>query len=326
MPPPVFIHTPGLGEGIFFLPHFLERTYASFNQLTAMNPNIHPFYRHSGKFNPLAPLLAVLAALVAGWPLGLLYAYLIKWIPFIYLNVFLTIGYGFVFGLLTLFLLKATKVRNGAVALLSGVAVGLLAWYFSWSGHVHALAGKTPWLLTPGQVWAVAKLLYAEGSWGLGLFGHEPLTGIPLAVVWLVEGAVMVGLSALVSYSSVGSTPYCEQHQCWLDEEKIMDKLDAFTQPAHLEAFKAGDIAPLEAAQPRVPASGKFARLTLKHSARCDDFCTLSIANIEVSTDKEGKPVEKSTELMTNLLVPKSMFEYLAQFDHPTAKARPAGI
>jgi hypothetical protein len=124
----------------------------------------------------------------------------------------------------------------------------------------------------------------------------------------------------------IKTTPYCEGHQCWLDKEKIMDKLDTFTHPAHLEAFNAGNIAPLEHAHPRIPASGRFSRLTLKYSPRCDDFCTLSIANIEVTMGKKGKPEENKTELMTNLLVPKSMFDYLEKFDHPTAKVRSHGI
>jgi hypothetical protein len=40
-----------------------------------------------------------------------------------------------------------------------------------------------------------------------------------------------------------------------------------------------------------------------------------------VTPDKDGKMTEKVDELMTNLWVPKSMFDYLAQFDHPTARA-----
>lgn len=291
-----------------------------------MTPNIHPFYRHSGKFNPLGPLLALVAAVAAGIPAGLLYSYLIKWIPFIYLNFFITLGYGFGFGFLTLMLLKVGKVRNGPVALLCGAAVGLIAWYLAWNGHVHTLAKDVPWLLSPGAVWSVAKVLYAHGSWAIGFSSHDPLTGIPLGIVWLLEGIMIVGISALTSYASVGSTPYCEQHHCWLDQEKTMDKLDVFAHPAHLAAFQVGDIAPLEESRPRVPASGKFARLTLKHSPRCDDICTLTIANVEVTTDKDGKPKETTETLMSDLLVPKSMFEYLASFDHPTARVQSSGF
>ena len=287
-----------------------------------MNSNIHPFYRHSGKFSPLAPVMVLLAAVVAAIPLGLLYAYLVKWIPFIYLNFMLTIGYGFAFGLLARFILKLGKVRNSMVGLGAAMAMGMSAWYFSWTGHFHTLVSDAPWVATPQQVWVLVKMLYAEGSWSLGAFSHDLVNGVPLAVVWVVEGAAIVGLTTIVGYSYVRDTPYCEQHNCWLDQEKVMDKLDAFTRPAHLGGFRVGDIAPLEEAQPRLPGTGKFARLTLRHSPHCDDFCTLSIANIDVSVNEKGKSIEKAQVLMTNLLVPKSMFEYLAQFDHATARVQ----
>ena len=288
-----------------------------------MNENYHPFYRHSGKFGIHGPLLAVLAALIVGYPLGILYAYLIKWIPFIYLNFLITIGYGFAFGFMLVPLLKFAKVRNGTVALLTGLTVGLCASYFSWNGFVHAMVDKAPGIITFGQLKQIMKILYENGSWGIGLGSSAPVTGILLALVWLVEAGIIVGLSTIVGYGAVGD-PFCEQHNCWLDEEKKIDKLDQFVSPGHIEAFKAGNIAPLEQARPRVPGSGNFARLTLKHSPKCDDYCALSIENVSVSLDKDGKQQESSNPIMTNLLVPKTMFDYLAQFDHISAKPTPS--
>lgn len=291
-----------------------------------MSSNIHPFYSHSGKFGIHGPALALVGGAIAAVPLGLIYSFLIKWIPFIYLNFLITAGYGFVFGLMTALLMKFAKVRNGPVALLSGLAVGLMAWAGSWNGCARALLGdKVPWLLTPHQLFAFIKIIYTHGSWGIGFSSSEAVTGIPLAIIWLLEGAVIVGIAALVAYSSISTTPFCELHDCWLGQEKKMDKLDAFIRPEHIAAFKVGDIAPLEESQPRVPASGRFARLTLRHSDQCHDFCTLSIANVTVTTDKNGNPKEEEKQLMTNLLVPRSMFDYLSKFDHPTAKVT-AGI
>ena len=114
------------------------------NQSNHMNENYHPFYKHSGKFGVHGPLLALLAAVVAGYPLGIIYAYLIKWIPFIYLNLFITAGYGLAFGFMTMALLKFAKVRNSSIALLTGLAVGLCAAYLSWNGFLHAMAKEPP--------------------------------------------------------------------------------------------------------------------------------------------------------------------------------------
>jgi hypothetical protein len=285
-----------------------------------MNPNCHPFYKHSGKFGVHGPLLAVIAAVPCAYLLGLVYAYLITWIPFVYLNFLLTAGYSFAFGLLAAVLMKFGKVRNGPVALLTGLLVGVIAWYGNWNGYIHARFDGAPTFLLPSQLLAIMKVLLEKGSWGIGRVSPEPVTGSALACVWAIEGLIMIGVSSFMSCGSIAQTPFCETHHCWLDEEKKMDKLDAFTNPAHLAAFESGDIAPLEEAAPRVPASGRFARLTLKHSPRCDDFCAFSVANVTLTIDKDGKQVEEVNELVSNLWVPKSMFDYLAHFDHASAK------
>jgi len=293
------------------------------DQRNNVNENFHPFYKHSGKFGIHGPLLAVLAAVVLGYPLGILYAYLVKWIPFIYLNFFITLGYGLAFGFLTVPLLRFAKVRNGIIAVLTGLAVGLCAAYLSWNGFLHAVAKDPPALITPAQVSRMMKYLYENGSWGIGFSSSTPVTGILLALVWLAEAGIIIGASALLAFGTVASTPFSERDECWLDEEKKIDKLDAFVLPEQIAAFKAGNIAPLEQARPRVPASGSFARLTIRHSHKCEEFCTLSIENVAVTPDKDGKLQEKREHLMTNLLVPKAMFDYLAQFEHASAKHLP---
>jgi hypothetical protein len=291
-----------------------------------MSDNYHPFYRHSGRFGVHGPLLGVLAAVLAGYPLGIAYAYLIKWIPFIYLNLFITIGYGLAFGLIAMPLLKFAKVRNTPIAVLTGLAMGLIAAYFSWNGFIHAMLKEPPTLVTLGQLFRVMGVFYEEGSWGIGLSSSTPITGIPLALVWILEAGLIIGAATLMSLGAVAEVPYCEETGCWLNEEKTIDKLDAFVLPEQIEALKAGNLRPLEQACARVPASGRFARLTLRHSPQCNSFCTLSIENVTVTLDKDGKPEEKKDRIMTNLQVPKEMFDYLAQFEHASARTAAGSI
>jgi len=287
-----------------------------------MSSNIHPFYSHSGKFGPHGPILALAAGAVLAFPLGLIYSYLTKWIPIIYLNFLLTVGYGLLFGFITQKILKFGKVRNNNLALLTAAFVGVLAWYGSWNGCAKALIGAdAPWFFTPTQISKFISILYENGSWGLGHSSPDPVTGIPLAIVWIVEGAAIVGLTVMLGYQAIARTPFCETHECWLDQEKKIDKLDAFVLPDQLAAFKAGDIAPLEKALPRVPASGHFARLILRYSDQCHDFCTLSIENITITTDKKGNPKENKEAVMTNLQLPQSLFDYVSGFDHASARA-----
>lgn len=287
-----------------------------------MNEDQYTFYRHSGRFGAHGPLLSILAALVVAYPLGIAYSYLIRWIPFIYLNFLITVGYGLAFGLITVPILRFAKVRNTLVALLTGLAVGLIAAYFNWNGFAHTLVKEPPAVIAPGQLFRFMGAVYEHGSWGLGFRSDTPVTGFLLALVWLGEAVIIIGGATLLAFSAVSEVPFCERCGSWLNEEQKIDKLDAFTQPDQVAALKAGSLTPLEAARPRIPASGAFARLTLRHSPPCEDFCTLSVENVTVTYDKDGKTEEKIETLMTNLAVPKSMLEYLKQFEH--ASARPA--
>jgi hypothetical protein len=171
----------------------------------------------------------------------------------------------------------------------------------------------------PGEIVNVMQILYEQGSWGIRSGGN--VTGIPLAIVWIVEAGIVIVLSVIVPFGMISDTPFCEKNQCWLDQEKKIDTLDVFTDPAQLTSFQSGDLAPLAQAKPRIPGTPAFARLTLKHSPRCEDFCAVSLANVTVTTDKEGNTKEKTTELARNLVVPKSMLDLISRFENFKAPA-----
>jgi hypothetical protein len=288
-----------------------------------MSAGPHQFYRHSGKFGVHGPLLAVLAACLLGYPLGIAYAYLIEWIPFVYLNFFITLFYGMAFGLLSAFLLRSARVRNTFVATLTGLAAGLCAYYFSWNGYVHTLVTDPPRLADFGQLSRLNSTLYTVGSWGIGSSG-TPVTGILLGLVWAVEAAMIIGACTQLASGAVAQIPYCESCRNWLSEEENIDTLDHFASPEHIQQFKAGSIAPLDQARPRDPAAGRFARLTLRHSPKCAELCTLSVDNVSVSVDKEGKSREKSETIISNLQVPKSLLERLSKAEPAAPQGAPA--
>ena len=275
-----------------------------------------PVYRHSGKFGIHGPIAAIVVAGAIGFPLGFVYAYAMKWVPFVYVNFLLTAGYGFAFGGATGLLMKWARVRNTPVALLSGLIAGLLALYFNWNGHIHALFDGAPALNSWQGILAGMQVLYEQGSWGLSHSGS--VTGIPLAIVWVVEAIVIVGLAALISMAMVFDTPFCEKNQCWLDKEKKISTLQSFTDPEHVAALKAGDLGPLAQAKPRETGAMAFARLTLKHSPRTQEFCTVRVENVTVET-KNGETNERTQELTRDIMVPPATFELLSKFESFTS-------
>jgi hypothetical protein len=287
-----------------------------------MNADTLQTYKHSGKFNPLGLVLAIGAAAAVGFPLGLAYAYIVRWIPFIYVNFFATLGYGFAVGWVTSRILKTSQVRNTSLAALAGLAAGLIALYMEWSGTLHALFEGSPWFFLPDEVMRGMSLLYEQGSWGLRSGGN--VTGVLLAVVWVVEAGIIVGLAVMIPFGFVGDTPFCEKNKCWLDEDKTIDTLERFTDPVHLATLKAGDILPITQAKPKTEGAKEFTRLLLKRSPRCKIFCTLRVQHVTLTTDTKGNVTVKTNDLTADLVIPASMFDLIAQFEEFTPAPSPA--
>ena len=92
------------------------------------------FYKPSGKFSPSFILFFLLVSLIAFPLLGLIYAYCIWYIPFIYINFFITLGFGFLVALcVNKVVIRKGKVRNPFLALFIGFFAGIVALYFHWS-------------------------------------------------------------------------------------------------------------------------------------------------------------------------------------------------
>jgi hypothetical protein len=279
-----------------------------------MNSEAFQTYKHSGKFGIHGPILALLAAVALGFPLGIAYAHLVRWIPFIYINFFATLGYGALFGVITSLLLKVAKVRNNTVAVLTGLLVGLIALYFAWSGYLFAIIKDGPWFWWPDQIFRAMQLLYQEGSWSLRSGG--PVTGPLLALIWLVEAGIIVGMATAIGAAIVSTTPFCEVNQCWLDQKKDIDTLELFTDLDQRAAFKAGDLAPLAKAKPKTPGAPTFTRLTLKSSPKCDIFYTVCVQDVTLTRDKKGNLKTNVKPITKDLMLPPSMFELIAKFEN----------
>jgi hypothetical protein len=284
-----------------------------------MNSETFQVYKHSGKFGVHGPILALLISIAVGLPLSIAYAYIVKWIPFVYVTFLATIGYGLVFGFIGGYFLRLGNVRNTSVAFLTGLLCGLAASYLSWSGYLFAIiTEKTP-VYWPDQIFRAMQILYEHGSWGMHNSG--PVNGVPLVIVWVVEAALIIGFTTMTAFGMVAATPYCEVNQCWLDKEKKIDTLESFTDPEQLAAFKAGDLAPLSKAKPKISGAQVFARLTLKHSPKCDIFYTIRIQDVVIERDKNGNPKEKVKDITKDLMLPHAMFELIAKFENFTAPA-----
>ena len=145
-------------------------------------------YSHSGAVPVSGGLLTVAAGILAAAILAPIYAYSFRYIPIIYLKVFITLAFGAGIGFAVATAARWGKVRSnfflGAITLLST----LLGVYLYWAAYLCALAGIDqvgPLALFPPVLVEFSRQLFENGSWGMQ--EGEPIKGWFLATIWLIE-------------------------------------------------------------------------------------------------------------------------------------------
>jgi hypothetical protein len=285
------------------------------------------YYHPSNKMPLGGVLLLVLGGAVAAAGLAFVYVYAIWYIPFIYANFTLCIGFGIVLGFVLMLLSRAGKLRSpdgvGKLALL----VGLVAVYLEWTVYLTLLfnsettgtgthadtstafsAGTFVNLLThPGIMAAAIADLNQTGSWTLK--GARP-AGIFLALVWLLEIAFVLGGTYIMARLQAGD-PFSEATNQWADEETLPHPLSyAPDEDALRTALEDGQYHVLT---PHLADTGlgQFAHLKL-YSAPNDTTCYyLTLENITKSLDDKGKPTQQTEPIVQYLAIAPATYQEL---------------
>ncbi len=221
------------------------------------------YYAPSGKFSNLSILYFILAALIAFPILGLIYSYCIWYIPFVYINFFITAGFGFALGWLISFLvINLGKVRNTSMATLFGALGGLIAIYFHWAVWVDLVinvssGSESDMIATsnikifevfslaqnPGVLFSLIKEINGFGTWGIV---GGAVSGTFLTLIWLVEFIIIMAISTLLPMGAARK-PFSETDDSWFEEQQLApfifidakEKLIADIEEADVEAFQA---------------------------------------------------------------------------------------
>ncbi|RZJ51666.1 MAG: hypothetical protein EOO44_14195 [Flavobacterium sp.] len=194
------------------------------------------YYTPSGKFSPSFVLYFLAVSAIVFPILGLIYAYCIWYIPFVYINFFITLGFGFLVGLaIALFVIKKGKVRNPVLGLLIGVIGGILALYFHWAIWIDLVinAGETygsnrigitvsniqflqvfSLIFQPALVFDSICQVSEYGTWGIR---GATVTGTFLWVIWSIEFIIVIGVSGFLSYLEA-QKPFSESTNSWYEE------------------------------------------------------------------------------------------------------------
>lgn len=265
----------------------------------------------------------VAAALV----LAFVYIYAVWYIPFVYINFFLCLGFGLGLGAALAALVRLGKLRApGAVGALA-LLLGLVAVYLEWGMYLTLIfnsettgtgAGadtSTSFSLSlfldiithPGAMWLAMQKINETGTWSLK--GSTP-SGVFLAVIWVVEAVIILGGTWLVAKAQA-TEPFSEASGEWATEETLAHPLtfaqDVATTRAALESGQFHHLTPHTAAEAEAP----FARLKL-HSAPNDHNCRyLTLENVTTTVDKKGKASQSTATVVQHLAISPAHFQEL---------------
>lgn len=186
--------------------------------------NQSKYYQESGEVNPLNIVFGTILLLVLTLILGYVYALLVYYIPFIYVNLIITIGLGIGLAMSNRIVWRFIKNRSSKGRLILAVVSVLFVTYFQWTAFLDSLVfGRFPmpleylelatWIFRPAEFFGLIGQVYENGTWGIGFMGGT-ISGFVLGVVWFVE----IGLTALPTVSAMldyQSPPFSENLQKW---------------------------------------------------------------------------------------------------------------
>jgi hypothetical protein len=264
------------------------------------------FYEHSGRCGPVGVPIAAASGIVAGAICGLAYAYIINWIPLIYVSFIATLGFGFVVGAAVAWGARIGKIRNMMVSTALGALVGLVALYCAWVFDPMARIDDVHepfWRLE--AIWAYMKLGYAVGFWGIGQNGGA-VTGPFLAAVWIIEAVMVVGVCIVTVRKLLGEQPFCEETGQWTTNAPNIARLSLVDDQgieAKLKRLLDGDLGSLAEFYRAANGDPAVLQLDLATCPDCPACNFLTVKMVQLVVNKKGETSKEENRLLVNLRI-----------------------
>ncbi len=266
------------------------------------------FYSHSGTVGVMGPIFMIAAGLVGAGILGPIYGYLTAFNPFIYLNFLAAVGFGMAMGFAVSMAAKFGDTRSGTAAGLIGLATGSLGLYISW-GFFFSASMNTPVFLPPGDLLEAFQKAAKEGMWEIA--GVRP-TGGGLYTIWALEAMIIVGLSTLIAWHAVSSSPFCERCSRWMDGPKELGRREAIVDGQRFKkTVENGDFNPFTMIGPFTNPNA-FTKAELYSCDKCRGIHTLNVFSVVVTKNDDGENEEDEDQIIELLLINTEAADWLS--------------
>ncbi len=271
--------------------------------------NTDRYYQESGAISPVGIITVAGASIVAAALLGAVYGYAIYFIPLVYLNFFICLFFGIGVGKVVGMAGFWGKIRNTKLMMGMSLFAGVLAWYFGWLFWLHAFSDFETFMWQPGEVYQMTSLFSMLGIYEI--FGWTP-TGAALYIIWAIEAIIIIGGAFLNGLGSLGRQPYCESCDDWTKESVVSSRLEPVLSPremiSKLEQHDMSAVTDLKLAN-----DGDMVRtkVNIHKCAGCSSSKYLSVDQIVLSYDDDGKVKEDENTIVENLVLSSSDYASL---------------
>jgi len=261
------------------------------------------YYSLSGSFSLLGLCIATFVSIAVALLISPIYAAALYFIPFVFLNCFITFGYGVVVGLATIYGCKLGKVRSLPIACAVALLAAVLADYFGWVFWIFFAVNNI--IILPSDIFLFLSSLAEAGSWSIG---DSTPTGTLLYLIWIAEAIAIILLAIVVTHELFADEIFCERCQKWLPAPVRVGPLEALPEKSLTSAFLPTSLLDLQAVTTSEPVS---TILELRQCPSCGLVNLLTVKAEVKSQDKRGKISSETLTLEHNLLIDSDLFKRL---------------
>ncbi len=277
------------------------------------------YYKSSNRADPLGLIALVLVTAVAGSALSILYLLLVRVIPIVQLSILLTILFGGLLGLIGSLTCGIFKLRNRLLTIIASVAGILIYTYVKWSLFSSFALDEsyftllTGFLTSPTALLEAIALINKYGTWSFGRDSTTAVTGVILAIIWIIEFLIYAIIHLLVVNDKT-NTPFIEKENNWAKKSDVRFYCRDFVLNAHLSEIENDPNVLLSYLDdPQVVGVGQHIEIELFHSS---DFTENYIDIIRVVITNAARNNKQETKLVKKLAVNREFAQKLfAQHD-----------
>ncbi|MDJ0838820.1 MAG: hypothetical protein QNK37_20040 [Acidobacteriota bacterium] len=265
------------------------------------------YYRHSGRV-PLRGLPIAITFVAIGVILSTSAYNLVSFFArFHLLDLLLLVPAGYLAGTILTAGLRLGKIRNNKTSVALALLTGLMMVYADQA--VRLAVRQDALILDPaGLLNALAVIAKQADQLSSG-----PITGVnPMYAFWAAK-AVGLFLTPLLGTLSLRNAPFCEHCNRWIGEAVELGPYRYIADPMRLkQAVETHQYETLRGLEATVIGSSMYSKVRITRCPDCDHTFLLSVDNISVSTDRDGKESKCRKRLIDQHIITPSVFKKLA--------------